>query len=303
MKFLPSILCAAWILLPAQALACACGCGVFDVGGDTLVANEKGLQTFFEYDELDQTQNWHGTSKAPAADNTDKRITTNFVVLGAQDMVSDKWGVMVEVPVTDRTFRTTDPGRPTTFHDTAFGDLRVMGVYTGLSSDMSTGIIAGLRLPTGDWRARGFDRDVEIGSGSTDALLGAYHYGPIGKGAFSYLVQALGDVPFATQGGYRPGAELDASASVSYTGWSVGGGKLVIEPLLQLIGSFRAPDHGPAADPDNTGYSRLLISPALQLSHGPWSLYGDVELPIYQNVKGDQLIAPEAFKLVLRRKF
>jgi len=269
-----------------------------------MVANGEGLDLFLEYDRLDQTQNWSGTSKAPAADNSDKRITTNFAVLGLQDMVSPNWGVMVELPLTDRTFRTTDPGRLETFHDASLGDVRVMGVYTGLSRDMSTGLIAGVRLPTGDWHARGFTRDVQIGSGSTDLLLGGYHDGPIGKGgAFTYLVQASADLPLATQGGYRPGDELDVSASVSYAGWELAGGKVTLEPSLQLIGSFRASDRGPAADPDNTGYSRVLLSPALQFSHGPWRLYGDVEIPIYQNIKGDQLIAPEAFKLVLRRKF
>ena len=269
-----------------------------------MVASGPGLDVFLEDDVLDQTQDWHGVSKAPAADNSDKRITTNFTVLGAQDMLSADWGVMVELPLTERTFRTTDPGHLATFHDTSLGDLRLMAVYTGLSHDMSTGLLAGVRLPTGDWRAAGFTRDVEIGSGSTDVLLGAYHTGAVGQsGRFNYLLQGFADVPVAYQGGYRPGAELDVSASASYAGWTVAGGKLTIEPLLQLIGSFRGEDHGPAGDPDNTGYSRLLLSPAVQISHGPWRLYGDVEIPVYQNIKGDQLIAPEAFKLVLSRKF
>jgi hypothetical protein len=302
MKVLLAATSAAILLLPASALACACGCGVFDVGGDTMVMNGPGIETFFEYDELDQTQNWSGTSKAPAADNTDKRITSNFVVLGAHAMINPDWGVMVEVPVTNRTFRTTDPGFPTTVHDTSLGDVRVMAQYTGLSKDMATGLIVGVRLPTGDYRAPGFTRDVEIGSGSTDLLLGGYHSGTIGKsGDWTYLVQALGDVPVATQGGYRPGAELDSSAAISFAGWSLQGGRVRIEPLLQLIGSFRASDSGRAADPDNTGYTRILLSPGLQVSSGRWKAYGDVELPVYQHIKGNQLISPVAFKMVLSR--
>jgi hypothetical protein len=306
MKFLlmAAVAAATILLLPTAALACACGCGVFDVGGDTMVASGSGHEVFVEYDFLDQTENWSGSSRAPAADNTDKRITSNFVVVGGQFMLNHDWGVMVEVPVTNRSFTTTDPGALTTFRDTSLGDLRLMGVYTGVSKDMSTGLIAGLRVPTGDWRAAGFDRDVEIGSGSTDLLLGGYHFGAIGKSAdWSYLVQAFADVPFAEQGGYWPGDELDVSAAVTYGGWSVGGGKIKIEPLLQVLGSFRAHDHGPAGDPDNTGYQRILLSPGLQVSNGTWSLYGDAEFAVYQYVTGNQLIAPQQFKLVLSKAF
>ena len=39
---------------------------------------------------------------------------------------------------------------------------------------MSTGLIFGVKLPTGDWKFAGFDRDTEIGSGSTDVLVGGY---------------------------------------------------------------------------------------------------------------------------------
>ena len=44
-------------------------------------------------------------------------------------------------------------------------------------------------------------------------------------------------------------------------------------------------------------------TPGVQLSAGNWKLYGDVEFPVAQYVKGNQLIAPEQFKLVLSRAF
>ena len=307
MKFLQLAVMAVATLLalnPSAVRACACGCGVFDVGGDTMIAGGAAHEVFVEYDYLDQTTNWNGAVRAPAANNTDKEIKSNFLVIGGQVMINQDWSLMGELPVTNRAFRTTDPGSPTTFNAASLGDIRLMAVYTGLAKDMSTGLIAGVRLPTGNFRSPGFDRDVEIGSGSTDVLLGAYHSGMIGGNEnWTYLVQAMADVPIAGQGGYRPGDEVDASAAITYGGWSSKDGKLKLEPLLQLIGSLRAPDHGPAADPDNTGYQRLLISPGVQLSAGNWKLYGDVEFPVAQYVKGNQLIAPEQFKLVLSRAF
>jgi hypothetical protein len=307
MKFLQLAAMAVATLLalnPSAVRACACGCGVFDVGGDTMIAGGAAHEVFVEYDHLDQTTNWNGAVRAPAANNTDKEIKSNFLVIGGQVMINQDWSLMGELPVTNRALRTTDPGSPTTFNAASLGDIRLMAVYTGLAKDMSTGLIAGVRLPTGNFRSPGFDRDVEIGSGSTDLLLGAYHSGTVGGNEnWTYLVQTLADIPLAGQDGYMPGDEVDASAAITYGGWSSKDGKLKLEPLLQLIGSLRAPDHGPAADPDDTGYQRLLISPGVQIEAGNWKLYGDVEFPVAQYVKGNQLIAPEQFKLVLSRAF
>ena len=170
-------------LLPTSSLACACGCNVFDVGTASMLPTDTGVTTFLEYDFMDQTDNRSGTSSAPAANNADKEIRTNFFTAGAQYQITRSWGVMAEVPVWNRTFRTeNDAGTGVdTFTHTALGDVRLMGVYTGLSGDLSTGLQLGVKLPTGDWRYGGFDRDTEIGAGSTDILIGGYHRGALTK--------------------------------------------------------------------------------------------------------------------------
>ena len=60
-------------------------------------------------------------------------------------------------------------------------------------------------------------------------------------------------------------------------------------------------DRGPAADPDNSGYDRLLAAPALELAVGNWRLYGDVALPVYQHVNENPLVAASRFKRGLSR--
>ena len=46
-----------------------------------------------------------------------------------------------------------------------------------------------------------------------------------------------------------------------------------------------------SGDPDNTGYTRFLVSPGIAVSVNTWKLYADVEVPFYQNVNGNQLVA------------
>jgi hypothetical protein len=291
------VIAAVTAFAPGAALACACGCAVFDVGTSSLLPNGPGLTVFGEYDFLNQTKNWSGLSSAPAADNTDKNIRSNFYLAGGQYMFNDSWGVMAEVPYTDRTFRTTDPGDPGTFDHGSLGDVRLMGVYSGFSPDMSTGITFGVKLPTGDHTYPNFDPDVEIGSGSTDVMLGGYHSGQIDfAGDFVWYAQALWQHHIATQDGYTPGPETNGSLGISYNNWNFGP-KATLAPVLQVLLSDRGRDGG-VGDPANTGYQRVLISPGLSLSVNQWKLYADVEVPVWQHVNGNQLIAPYALKFI-----
>jgi len=292
-------------LAPKIALACACGCDVFDVGGPEMASMGKGGEVFVEYDNLDQSRNWSGDSSAPAADNEDKRVRTHMVNVGVSYSFSPEWSVVIEAPVWNREFHTeNDAGGVDRFNHTAVGDVRLMGIYTGLSKSLSTGLIFGVKLPNGDWKYAHFDRDTQIGTGSTNLLLGAFHTGSLSRDeAWRYFVRALWDKPVASQGGYEPGQEFDAAAGISYDLPQFSNGLVKVVPVLQLLASARARDRGPNADPDSTGYDRLMLSPGVQFLAGRWALYGDVELPIYQHVNGDQLVAPALFKIRASRRF
>ena len=109
----------------------------------------------------------------------------------------------------------------------------------------------------------------------------------------------------ATQGGYTPGNEVDGAIGVSYGGLGAVTDRVKFTPLLQLEGSIRATDSGPAtADSQGSGYQRrVLIAPGVEMAVGKWKLYGDVAIPLYQHVNGNQLTAPVLFKAVLSRSF
>ncbi|MGE5167121.1 MAG: hypothetical protein ACM3KT_00680 [Deltaproteobacteria bacterium] len=288
------------LCLPLRLWACACGCGVFEVGGADMLPQGSGTQLFYQASYLDQTDNWSGTSRAPAADNEDQHIRTLYQSVGLRHMFNRDWGLSVDLPYDERHFATLDDGTAQVTNHGQIGDIRITGMYTGFSGDMSSGLTFGLKLANGDWKVPGFDRDTQIGTGSTDLLLGGYHQFRFGglDARWSGFTQVLLDTPLNTQGGYRPGTELDAAFGAYPDSWRLASG-VELTPLLQMVGSLRRPDSGAAANAGDTGYSRLLAAPGLELRVKRLRVFADIEAPLWQNVRGNQLIAPWQAKLTI----
>ena len=150
------------------------------------------------------------TPKGPAAANLTSRCSRIGTPSACEYMFNREWGMMVRIPYANRDF-TTDTGAPPdgmgiqTYNSRSVGDVEVMGMYTGFSKDMSTGVIFGLKLPSGTYTAYGLDRDTQIGSGSTDLILGAYHRGLItGDNAWQYFGQMRWQQPFLYSASYNP---------------------------------------------------------------------------------------------------
>ena len=321
------------------AHACACGCSVFDVGGlGAPQEQDHGGRVFFEFWSGDQNQNWVGTSRAPAAINMDKQVNTQWYNVGFEYSFNRQWGVMVRAPYVNRAFTTeTDfsfPGQIQTFRSSDLGDIEVMGMYTGFFNDMSTGVIFGLKLPSGTYTAPGFDRDTQIGSGSTDLILGGFHRGLItGDNAWQYFYQATWRQPFLyrdaadPQGffdgnpgvvqSYHPGMQVDGAAGIIYNNWYNVLGFDKITPLGQVIISHRNADSGTGSDPFNSGFDRVMLSPGIEFTkvldeanNRVLKTYFDIEVPIYYRTNAannagteGQLIAPYLIKLVTSYNF
>jgi hypothetical protein len=313
------------VLAPGAARGCACGCGVFDVGTSSMFPHDAGGMIFVNYDFQDQDRNWSNTGPAPAQNNGDRQIRTDFTTYGLQYMFNRSWGIQVEIPYVFRDFKTL--GGPTgqqvvPLKWNTLGDIRLEGLYTGFSDDLSSGLTFGVKLPTGDFSHEDayddIDRDTEIGTGSTDILLGGYHLHRLTHdGRFTWFAQALLDVPALIQDQYRPGVELDAAAGIYYRGWTFHG--LMITPLAQILGSIRTSDSGnyssggiydqndnPPANPvggRSSGYQRVLLSPGIELHLHKVTVYADAEFPVVQDFVGNQLVAPFLFKMYVSYMF
>jgi Putative MetA-pathway of phenol degradation len=295
----------AGILTPGIMHACACGCGVFDVATSSMFPEGQGGMAFVQYDYMDQNRNWSGSSEAPAANNDDKELETHFVTFGAQYMFNDKWGAQLEVPYDFRYFKGTDEENNIASHNwSQLGDIRIEGIYTGFVADLSAGVTLGLKLPTGSYTEDTdlVDRDTQIGTGSTDVLLGGFFRHNLSKDQkWDCFAQLQLDVPVLIQDDYRPGIELDTAAGIDYKGFSLGG--MRISPVAQVIFSERTSDSGSNADPDSTGYQRIMLSPGIEFHIHPVKIYADAEFPVYQNFTGNQLAAPVLFKVSMSYMF
>jgi hypothetical protein len=167
--------------------------------------------------------------------------------------------------------------------------------------DRSAGLTFGLKLPNGNYEVNDayddVDRDSQIGSGSTDILVGAYkRIGFDTDYGWSGFTQALLDVPVLIQAQYRPGSEFDAAAGAYYNGLRIG--RVLILPIGQIKLSVRGRDTGANASyPVASGFVRVLAAPGLELDMHPYKVYADVAFPLYYNVTGDQLVPKTMFRL------
>ena len=71
----------------------------------------------------------------------------------------------------------------------------------------------------------------------------------------------------------------------------------------QVIVSERTGDIGAAAAPDNSGYQRICSRRESRFHLHPVKIYADVELPVYNHVTGNQLIAPVLVKVSVSYMF
>ena len=219
-------LLAAILLLAAgagPAFGCgACGCTLNSDWASQGFATIPGFSLGLRQDTFNQDQLRSGTS-APSRSTFGfpngqevQRQTLNRNTTLALDYVAAKaWGLTLTVPACNRFHSTTAPGdtEPSWSQGTGLGDLRVMARYLGFLEDASLGIQLGLKLATGAMNqtfqggpqaGTPLDRGVQLGTGTTDLLLGVTRSGAWSP-EWKYSGQALLQHPLASREDFRPG--------------------------------------------------------------------------------------------------
>ena len=287
-------------LASLDAGACStCGCTLNTDLGNQGTEGGKGWRVDLRYDLVDQTQLREGASAVsvpiPAAVEVEQRTRNTYYDFGLDYGFSRAWGVNLQLPFIGRFHTTYDVGDTrlsTSDYTHKLGDVRVLGRYTGFSPDMSSGLLFGLKLPTGATdtqfisgpnRGQPVDPTLQPGSGTTDALLGAYHFDDL-NASLGWFGQALYQHALDQHAGFKPGDTFNMNLGLRFY-WGD-----VVTPQLQFNYQVRARDSGAAADPQDTGGRILYLSPGLTFAFDSgWHGFAFLQVPLHQYVNGLQL--------------
>lgn len=326
-KAWPVILALAAAVASGNAYGCAaCGNTVSRDWETQGISSSQGFVADLSYDYLNQNRQRYGSGSAsPALINRQlnaqqevEAYTKTQTLTATLIYNDDTWGAGVQVPYLQRTHGTYGITAPlgssySTSSDSSIGDMRVTGRYTGFSEDRSSGVIFGLKLPTGSHNANfstgaaagtPLDASLQIGTGSNDAILGAYTTGAFGH--HGWFVQGTVQHAVATQNNFRPGDLLALNAGIRYAPYGAR-----VAPMLQLNIIHRQADTGANATPPDpitggptTGGTLAYLAPGASVQVGGGaSVYGFVQLPIYQRVNSLQLVPQYTVTLGARMAF
>ena len=271
-----------------------------------------GLRLDLRYDYINQNQLRSGTGRASWPAGHEQEIYTKSQHLNAALDYSwtPDWGLNLRVPFIDRdhsTFGEAGDGSDAgTSHSRKIGDIKIVGRYQGFLEAKNLGVLFGVKLPTGSSSETfsggpiagdRLDRALQAGSGTTDVITGIYYYGELVRD-WSYFSDVTTQIPVNSHEDYRPGASLDFTAGIRYTGFQG------LTPQIQITPRFAAKDKlNGDADADSGG-TTVYLSPGLTVPVSKnVKIYGFVQLPIYQNLNGYQLAPKCIFSVGTRFEF
>lgn len=290
------------LALVSAGRACSvCGCSLssdWEAQGYSMM---PGFETGGRFEYSDQSNLRSGSSSVarsalpvPNDDEIQQDTLNRAFWLSGSKIFTSNWAVEASLPWYDRFHSTISPGDTaiSTSHATGLGDLRVEGRYQDFNPHRSYSLEFGFKLPTGRYDqnfatgpAAGqlLDRGLQLGTGTTDLLLGAASFvRPFPwLGAFG---QATLDQPLAGRAGFVPSTSVTVNTGLRYlnaTDWV---------PQFQLNAREDSREHGSEGDTANSGGTFLYVSPGVTYGLGEHgSLFAFFQLPVYQRVNGLQL--------------
>ena len=233
--------------------------------------------------------------------------------------IDSQWGVALDVPLVmrDHSHQLANPNPALVGWAqksySELGDIRMLGSYKfpGNNPQSGEGLRFGVKLPTGKTNldmvpGTPMEAGLQPGTGSTDLVLGAYHYQAIADSAWGWFASTQIQTAVALKNDYRPGDELSLDVGTHY---SV---SHAVTGLLQLNAQYKKADSGTALNMNpHTGGRSLNLSPGVSVAFAPTSkLYSFVQLPLYQYANPDpngtpygQLTAPWSFSIGLSHSY
>ena len=297
-------------LVAASAAVASCGsafCMVNTNWGVQGVWNEPGFRGDLRFEYIDQDQPRTGTRDVAVGEiphHHDEVRTINRNVFATLDYgISEALGVSVIFPWVDRAHEHihNHRGEPEleSWNFSGLGDMRVVGRYqfppTTTDPQVTrvgfAGLTGGLKLPTGrttvaNGEGEVAERTLQPGTGTTDAVLGAYYRQALPMAGSSWFVQLGAQVALNSRDEYKPGDQVGVDAGYRYDVNDR------FAAMLQLNYRYKARDKGAQAEPEDSGGQAVTASPGVSFALTPRvQAYAFVQLPLWQHVNGVQLTA------------
>jgi hypothetical protein len=321
-------------VLPLPAHACAtCGC-TLSTDAANGYSTQSGWRVSLDFSYIDQDELRRGSGSATPAQvvnqpsdpslgggEIEKDTINRYLTVGISYRPNADWGFSLLIPRVDRDHTTygvqtqpydsaqTAPDQISGARVSGLGDLKFLVSYQGLLDTHNLGLIAGIKLPTGNYGGQtddgtlvghpvlfksgpgageALDTSLQAGTGSTDLIVGAYYYQPISQdfdGFVNGQFQSAVSERMSTSGAnYRPGNQASASVGVRYEAhadWV---------PQLQLNLLHKTADQGAFADTHNTAGTVAYLSPGISATvFKSFQAYAFVQLPVYSHLAGYQL--------------
>ncbi|MCX7176552.1 MAG: hypothetical protein NT159_22045 [Proteobacteria bacterium] len=264
----------------------------------------------FEFIRLDQLRSGSAKTGLSGQPNTHDEVSTlnRNLVLTLDHSLDEHWGIGFQMPYLGRNHGhlfndPVDGPVPENWRMTGWGDTRAVVRFQPAvgAPEMVEGIKFGVKLPTGSTQLKNAEgeraeRMLQPGSGTTDLIIGAYARGEFGgNGWFGAATLQRALQPHED---FRPGRQLMLDAGIST---SLGH---AVSAQFQLNALLRGRDSGLQAEPEHSGSRSLFLSPGLSaMLNRQASVYGFVQLPLYQNMNGTQLTSKWAAVVGYSRTF
>lgn len=293
-----SLLVLALAAMPFAAQA-SCGsayCPVNTQWDTQGVWTDPGLRFDLRYEYIKQDQPRVGEDSVGVGaipGHHDEVETINQNVIATLDYAFNQhWGVTLAAPVSKREHYHVHNHHGVPLDErwdfTEVGDVRLTGRYQQAVAPHTTlGLQLGFKLPTGttskvNSNGDEAERTLQPGTGTTDLILSPYIRHQLAHGSVFgqlHFQQALDYF-----GGYKPGKQFGAD---------IGYRHIITDRLAglaQVNYSWKDADAGIEAESDLTGRTSVSISPGLSYAVTEKAqLYGYVNIPVYQHVRGIQL--------------
>lgn len=278
-----------------QAQAC-CTTGSMSLGGiERTVSKEGILNLGFGYQNIHLGQTYQGTERV--SDLLERTADVQFLKAEIEYGLADRVSLFLNLSyisrsreLTGRDALTKAPER-ITFEGSGLGDPIVLLKYqiaTPTFFDpfgMTVG--SGAKLPVGNYRLKRegtrLPIDLQPSNGAVELLSWFFAQYKFPELSFGFHMHAMYRYASINFDGYRFGDEITTSLGASYS---------LLEYLGAAVtfrGRFASPDYSNRRILDGTGGSSWYVEPQVLYFEGNSTFRLFVQMPVYQNVRGNQL--------------